>query len=180
MAQRLPDCHCRIEWCALALNLLNNEHETLANCMDTGYVNTAIAPIANYKSAAYYGNNIMAAPPTDCSSNKTDVVTQVYNDGKPFSAAVCAAACDALSAKARSDAAAAGNNNPVLCNYFNTFILNKGKTAMGQVCNMYSQTWKAGRATAKSQVDKDGNVFTFSSSYGFASANRVGSCGANA
>ncbi|KEQ68676.1 hypothetical protein M436DRAFT_26027, partial [Aureobasidium namibiae CBS 147.97] len=141
-----------------------------------GYVNNAIAPIPNYKSAAYYGNSIVVPPTTDCSSNNPTLAWQLYNDGTPFSASRCAAACDAYSAQAQANATAAGTTNPVLCNYFNTFILNKGKQALGQMCYLYSQQFKSSRATAKTQIDSAGNAYTYSFSYGFARSNAVGSC----
>ncbi|KAI5245761.1 hypothetical protein E4T43_02896 [Aureobasidium subglaciale] len=144
-----------------------------------GYVNNAIAPIANYKAASFYGNSIMVAPTADCSSSNPTVAWQFYNDGAPFSASRCAAACDAYSSDAKRNATLAGTTNPVLCNSFNTFILNKGSKSLGQMCNMYSQAFKSSRATAKSQLTALGEVVTFSSSYGFARSDSVGSCGAN-
>ena len=157
---------------------LNHEPHKLTS-RHPGYVNNAIAPISNYKSAAYYGNSIIVPPATDCSSNNPTLAWQLYNDGTPFSASRCAAACDAYSAQAQANATAAGTTNPVLCNYFNTFILNKGKQALGQMCYLYSQQFKSSRATAKTQIDSAGNAYTYSFSYGFARSNAVGSCGAN-
>jgi hypothetical protein len=145
----------------------------------SGYVNNAIAPIPNYKSAAYYGNSMIVPPPTDCSSANPTLAWQLYNDGAPFAASRCAAACDAFSAIAKLNATADGNTKPILCNYFNTFIINKGNKALGQMCYLYSQAFKSSRATAKTQVDKDGNSYSVSFSYGFASSNAVGTCGAN-
>lgn len=121
----------------------------------------------------------MVPPATDCSSSDPALAWQLYNDGTPFSASRCVAACDAYSAQAKLNATAAGTTNPVLCNYFNTFILNKGKQALGQMCYLYGQTFKSSRATAKTQVDSAGNAYTYSFSYGFARSNAVGSCGAN-
>lgn len=119
----------------------------------TGYINNAIAPIPNYKSAAYYANSIIMLPTTDCSSNNLTLAWQLYNDGRRSSASRCAVACDAYSAQAQLNATAAGTTNPVSCKYFNTFILNKGKQALDRcvICTANSSS-RAGLQRRRSWI----------------------------
>jgi len=148
-----------------------------------GYINSSINDAAGYTTPAYFGNSIVNAP-LDCNARNSSLGWKLYNDGLPFDAGRCAAACTALSnlniANAAAAAAAADSSDattPALCTFFNTYIINQNNKPLGQMCQMYSAAWSSSHATTTSQVDSSGNVFTFSFSYAFTNATSAGPCG---
>ncbi|KAI5248970.1 glycoside hydrolase [Aureobasidium subglaciale] len=131
-----------------------------------GYVNNTIEPADGFTSPSYYGNTAIDAP-NDCNDKSTFLGSQVFTGG-PFDANLCAAACNAQSATNLKA------NKPT-CKFFNTYILSRNNVAIGQYCNLYSQTWASSYATYKGS-NSGGNKYTVSYSYGFSSSADAGTC----
>jgi glucan 1,3-beta-glucosidase len=131
-----------------------------------GYVNNTIEPADGFNSPNYYGNTAIDAP-VDCNGQSTFLGSKVFTGG-PFDASLCAAACDAQSATNLKA-------NKATCKFFNTYILSRKNVAIGQYCNLYSQTWANSYATYKGSVSGS-SKYTVSYSYGFSSSTDAGIC----
>jgi hypothetical protein len=131
-----------------------------------GYVNNTIEPAVGFASPSYYGNSAIDAP-DDCNDKSTFLGSKVFTGG-PFDASLCAAACDAQSASNLK-------TNKATCKFFNTYILSRNNVAIGQYCNLYSQTWASSYATYKGS-NSGSDKYSVSYSYGFSSSADAGTC----
>lgn len=131
-----------------------------------GYVNNTIEPADGFDSPSYYGSVAIDAP-NDCNDKSTFLGSKIFTGG-PFDASLCAAACNAQSAanvKAQKST----------CKFFNTYLLSRNDVAIGQYCNLYSQTWDSSYATYTGS--KSGkNKYSISYSYGFSNSIDAGIC----
>jgi hypothetical protein len=131
-----------------------------------GYVSNKIASVQGFDTAAYYGN-FGLTPPSDCNGENTLIKQQIFQ-GSPFDANLCATACT-------SQSILSVQNGVKACKSFNTFLVSRNGIALGQYCNLYSQTWASSYATS-SGVTSGSNKYTISWSYGFSNAADPGKC----
>lgn len=131
-----------------------------------GYVNNTIEPATGYSSPNYLGNAAIDAN-TDCNGANTTLGSEIFTSG-PFDASLCAAACDAKSA-------ANVQTGGLTCKFFNTYLLSRNGVAIGQYCQLYSQTWASTYATNTGSTS-NGNKYTISYSYSFSSSSNPGVC----
>ncbi|CAD0088339.1 unnamed protein product [Aureobasidium mustum] len=108
-----------------------------------GYVNQSIATPAGYNAGVYLGKATINAP-LDCTGDNSFLQPQVVGNGV-FDANLCAVACNQQASYARQHPPADGSFNK-MCSFFNTYILYKNGTSLGQYCAMYDQTWSSSYA----------------------------------
>lgn len=140
-----------------------------------GYQNNSIVPVSGYGEANYLGNAAINAP-LDCNSDNTYMGVKIWTTG-PFDASRCAAACTAASVFdiAQGIPSLA---NPQTCQFYNTYLLLKNGTSVGQYCAMYNQTWANSYATNAGQY-RGYNHYTISNSYSYSNATNPGTCVSN-
>ncbi|KAF1354582.1 hypothetical protein BDV97DRAFT_374662 [Delphinella strobiligena] len=140
-----------------------------------GYQNNSIVPVSGYGEANYLGNAAINAP-LDCNSDNTYMGVKIWTTG-PFDASRCAAACTAASVY---DTAVGIPSlaNPQTCQFYNTYLLLKNGTSVGQYCAMYNQTWANSYATNVGQY-RGYNHYTISNSYSYSNATNPGTCVSN-
>ncbi|CAK1367665.1 hypothetical protein CB0940_11561 [Cercospora beticola] len=120
-----------------------------------GYVNQTVDTVQGYTGPNFLGSRAISAP-SDCNDKSTFVGFQYWNDGKPFDARRCGAACTAQT-----------NANPSApCRFFNTYVISKNRQPQGQYCAMYKQTWEDSHATL-SKTAYQGSEYDISYSYSF-------------
>jgi len=123
-----------------------------------GYLNNTIAPVTGYTEPNYLGNAAINAP-LDCNNHDTYMGVKIWTTG-PFDASKCAAACTSTSVW---DLA---HGFTQTCQFFNTYLLLKNGTAVGQYCAMYNETWADSYATNVGQY-RGANHYTISHSYSY-------------
>lgn len=131
-----------------------------------GYVSTLVDDVPGY-SKQYYGKAAINAP-LDCNQHDSYMGYKLFNDGKPFDVARCAAACEAES---QWNIQHLGGR--MLCRFFNTYVLNKNGVPQGQYCSMYNETWSGAYATNDGQYRGDDH-YTISYSIGYSNVTNPG------
>ncbi|KAL1310534.1 hypothetical protein AAFC00_000817 [Neodothiora populina] len=126
-----------------------------------GYMNKTVAPVDGYAQPTYLGAGAIEAP-LDCNKHDTYMGVKIFTKG-PFDASQCAAACTATSVYDLSVGI------PQTCQFFNTYLLLKNGSPVGQYCAMYNQTWPASYATNKGQW-RGTNHYTIGHSYSYSNA----------
>lgn len=89
-----------------------------------------------------------------------------FNSG-PFDPSLCATACSAYGQS--------GSASLSPCKFFNTYMIYKNGQPIAQNCVMYSQSWTSAVAT-NNGYNKNGNSYTFGSSWIYSNATNPGSC----
>lgn len=129
-----------------------------------GYVNTTVTPPQGYKLDNYL-NDTAIVDPLDCNLKATYLNHVMFATGGPFDPNLCAVACS----KQTSDA---GDDTTGHCRFFNTYIIYKNGSPLGQDCSMYNQSWTSSEATNKGK-SFGSNLFIIGSSYTFSSTQDV-------
>ena len=121
-------------------------------------------------------NPVAAAVP---SFNAADVLAGAINNAatyigseyysQPYDPSVCAAVCQATTAKNMAVALAQGGGSYTPCNYYNSFVLSQNGAATGMYCAFHSAAVPASAAGAAG-VSNGGISFAFSNSLGYALA----------
>lgn len=93
---------------------------------------------------------------------------KLFNDGKPFDAQRCAAACEA-----ETQYNIEHLDSRMLCKFFNTYVLNKNGEPQGQYCVMYTQKWDKTYAVNDGQWRGDDH-YTVEYSYSFSNTTDPG------
>ena len=137
-----------------------------------GYVNNSIATPSGYVGPTYLGNAAINAL-SDCNGANTYMGYKLFQTGA-FDVSLCAAACSSQTqynvAHPPTDGSA-----PMTCQFFNTYILLRNGTNVGQYCSMYNQTWALSTATNVGQY-RGYDKYTIAYSYAFSNASDAGSC----
>ncbi|KAK7949322.1 uncharacterized protein PG986_010208 [Apiospora aurea] len=104
-----------------------------------GYVKKMFGGVPGYTDPLN-GTAVDAAinAPPDCTGANTFMGAKVFTSG-PFDVGLCAAACEAQTAYNLQHPPASGA--PLTCQLFNTYMLMRDGTAVGQYCAMYTQYW---------------------------------------
>ncbi|OCK84336.1 hypothetical protein K432DRAFT_414050 [Lepidopterella palustris CBS 459.81] len=113
-----------------------------------GYVNQTVTNVPGYKGT--FLNNAAVNAPLDCNGNDTYMGYKLFNDGAPFDATRCAAACDAQSAYNIAHPPQSGP--PKICRFFNTYLMEKNGLSQGQMCSMYTLAWDSSYAVNTGQT----------------------------
>jgi hypothetical protein len=95
----------------------------------------------------------------------TYIGSEYYN--QPYDPSVCAAVCQATTAKNMAVALAQGGGSYTPCNYYNSFVLSQNGAATGMYCAFHSAAVPASAAGAAG-VSNGGVSFAFSNSLGYA------------
>jgi hypothetical protein len=140
----------------------NDFHVVIAG--SNGYVNTTQATINGW-NGSFYGIGAINAP-NDCHGNDTYMGYKFFDDNQPYDPSRCAAACVAQNQYNTAHPPSDGST-PQICNFFNSYLLNKNGVPQGQVCSMYTEAWPSQFANNYGQNRDDGS-WTISWSYGFA------------
>ncbi|USP75175.1 hypothetical protein yc1106_02449 [Curvularia clavata] len=135
----------------------NDFHVVIAG--SNGYVDERVPTVPGYSGE--YLNNVAINAPSDCNGDDTYMGYKLFNDGKPFDAQRCAAACEAESQYNIDHL-----NSRMLCKFFNTYVLNKNGEPQGQYCSMYTQKWDKTYAVNDGQWRGDDH-YTIEYSYSF-------------
>ncbi|KAK4624866.1 uncharacterized protein CLAFUR5_05412 [Fulvia fulva] len=130
-----------------------------------GYVRKSIATPDGYSGLTALGNGAIQAP-LDCNGKDTYMGVKIFQ-GKPFDTGLCAAACTAQSKYNREHPGKNGYFQT--CQFFNTYVLYNGTTAVGQYCSLYNETWPASFATNVGQW-RGKDYFSIGYSYSFSNS----------
>jgi len=123
-----------------------------------GYVNQSLDTSSGYSQGIYLKDASIKAP-VDCNGNNTALQQTIFSSGTPFDPKLCAAACSSLE----------------LCQFFNTYILYKNGTALGQNCALYSESWNSTYSDSTGYWN-GGYHYTVGASYAFSNATNPGIC----
>ena len=128
----------------------SNFHVVIAG--SNGYVRSPSSadPVPGY-TGTYVGNAAVNAP-LDCNGHSTYITYKEFSDGQPFSAARCAAACEA-----ETQYNIQYLNSKSICRFFNTYLLLKNGVPQGQICSLYNTTWPATPAILSNTGQYSGN-----------------------
>lgn len=133
-------------------------------------MNRTIEPAAGYSQPTYLGQAAINAP-NDCNGGYTYMGVKIWTDG-PFDASKCAAACSGVSDYNRANPPSNGAA-PQTCQFFNTYVLLRNGTSVGQYCAMYNETWSASTATNVGQW-RGYDHYTVDYSYAFSNTTDPG------
>ncbi|KAF2680372.1 hypothetical protein K458DRAFT_407388 [Lentithecium fluviatile CBS 122367] len=142
----------------------NDFHVVIAG--SNGYTNTQVDSVPGY-TGTYLDKKAIKAP-SDCNGRDTYITQKTFSDGAPFSAARCAAACEA-----ETQFNIDHLNSRSICRFFNTYVLLKNGDPQGQVCNLYNQTWTPEYATEEGQW-RGSDHYTISYSMSFSNNTNPG------
>ncbi|THX57875.1 hypothetical protein D6D06_03446 [Aureobasidium pullulans] len=109
-----------------------------------GYVSNKIVTPPGCTTPVYLGNAAINAP-FDCNGKDTYLGVRIFQKG-PFDISKCAAACEAQADYARAHPPANGGEIKT-CQFFNTYMLMKNGSPVGQYCSLYSASWPSSYAT---------------------------------
>lgn len=138
-----------------------------------GYVSTRFPTLTGYTGPSVYDTASINAP-LDCNGANTYMGYKSWNDGAPFDANRCAAACTAQSNYNIAHPSPDGTP-PMLCKFFNTYNLLKNGQVQSQVCSMYSETWNATYAVNTGYYDKSDH-YTIQNSVTYSNSTDAGIC----
>lgn len=131
---------------------------------------TVGGPVEGYDAPPLsLGRLALNAPLRDCAGTWTYLGNRFYAD-QPFDPRVCATACEAITAYNAAHPPKSGKA-PAKCAAFGTYLMKKttpeGEVFVtGQQCTFYTKGWGAEYAWNKGgNKDKQGNVYTFTTSY---------------
>lgn len=130
-------------------------------------MNNTVVPVKGYAEPTYLGNAAINAP-LDCNGHDTYMGVKIWTTG-PFDPRLCAAACTATSDFDRT------HGFSQTCQFYNTYLLLKNGTAVGQYCAMYNQTWSSSYATNVGQY-RGYNHYTIAQSYSYSNSSAPGVC----
>lgn len=88
---------------------------------------------------------------------------------QPYDSSVCAAVCQATTAKNRAATLAQGGGSYTPCNYYNSFVLSQNGAATGMYCAFHNAAVPAS-AAGGAGVSNGGVAYAFSNSLGYALA----------
>lgn len=137
-----------------------------------GYTSQSFPTVANYTGPTFLGSFAINAP-LDCNGNDTYMGYKSWNDGAAFDPSRCAAACTAQSNY--NTAYPPSTGAPMLCTFFNTYMLMKNGFAQAQVCSMYNETWAPVYAV-NSGYTSGSDVYTVASSVTYSNTTNPGTC----
>lgn len=106
-----------------------------------GYMTSDVPPLEGY-TGTYLGDASINAP-LGCNDQDTYIGFKIFTDG-PFNPGLCASACEAQNEYNRAHPPASGE--PMICRFFNTYMLAENGDPRGQICAMYSNTWDSSYA----------------------------------
>jgi hypothetical protein len=140
-----------------------------------GYVNKDVQDIPGYQSD-YLGFGAIEAP-KNCQGIDTYMGYKQFNitPNATYNVARCAAACEETSAYNLRHAL---NGTEIrVCNFFNSYKLNKNGEPHVQICSMYTHAWPAQFATNKGQYrEQDHYTISWSYSYQDSTNQRAAAC----
>lgn len=106
-----------------------------------GYMTSSVPPVEGY-TGTFLGDASINAP-LGCNDQDTYMGFKIFTDG-PFNPGLCAAACESQNEYNLAHPPASGD--PMICRFFNTYMLAENGDPRGQVCAMYSNTWDSSYA----------------------------------
>jgi hypothetical protein len=151
----------------------DNFHLVIAG--SNGYINEGVQEIPGYQSD-YLGFGAIEAP-KDCQGIDTYIGYKQFDiiSNATYNVARCAAACEETSAYNLRHAFHGIETR--VCNFFNSYILNKNGESHAQICSMYTQAWPAQFATNKGQYrGQDHYTISWSYSYQDSTNQRAAAC----
>ncbi|KAI0022931.1 hypothetical protein F4780DRAFT_150278 [Xylariomycetidae sp. FL0641] len=128
--------------------------------------------IDGYTEFEKYGDAAIQAP-LDCNGANTYMGYKFFPN-PPFDPQLCQAACEAQSAFNLANPPADGSP-PMLCHFFNTFMVYLNGGAAGQYCAMYNETWDASYAT-NTGLWRGFDHYTIQYSLGYSNTSDPGTC----